>query len=173
MMFGIHKLTKAADDLALLDLANSLDSDIDGGLHKWLSQCNERTVFYGFGAWEMPIGVRREGWTGADGWQSQTVILTEVENDRGIEIVESALFVAEGGLASYGVRLKGRPTGTVTVLTSNTSGDADLQVTGGGSLVFDETNWYEYQQVTISAVDEPDRLNGQATISSTSAASKP
>lgn len=60
------------DDQAMLDFAQSLTDDIPGGWHKWLTECNGRTNFYGFGAWEVPIGLRKEGWTSPDGdWNSK------------------------------------------------------------------------------------------------------
>lgn len=68
---GVELDEPTDDDLRQLDFAHTLTADVQGGLHKWLSECNGRTSFYGFGAWEMPLGLRREGWTAEDGWQSK------------------------------------------------------------------------------------------------------
>jgi hypothetical protein len=59
-------------DKRQLDFAHTLTDDIRGGLHEWLTECNGRTSFYGFGMWEMPLGLRREGWTPPDSeWESK------------------------------------------------------------------------------------------------------
>lgn len=59
-------------DKRMLDFAHTLTDDIKGGFHEWLTECNGRTSFYGFGVWEMPLGLRREGWTAPDSeWTSK------------------------------------------------------------------------------------------------------
>ena len=74
------------------------------------------------------------------------------------------LTVPEGGSATFGVRLNAAPADPVTVVVGNTAGDTDLAVTGGASLIFNASNWEQYQTVTVSAAEDADGANGKATI---------
>lgn len=59
-------------DNRMLEFAHTLTEDIRGGLHRWLTECNARTSFFGFGVWEMPLGLRQEGWHPPDSqWESK------------------------------------------------------------------------------------------------------
>ena len=78
------------------------------------------------------------------------------------------LNVAEGGTGVFSVKLGAQPSGNVTVSNNRTAGDSDLNVTGGTSLVFTPANWNSTQNVTVSANEDGDALDGQATITASS-----
>ena len=89
--------------------------------------------------------------------------LTIIDNDeRGVRISPSSLTLAEGGDATYTLVLTSQPTGEVTVTPSLGSGDTD--VTPGGALIFDATNWDQARTVTVSAAGDADAGNDTATI---------
>ncbi len=73
------------------------------------------------------------------------------------------LSVNEGSQTSYGIRLAGRPSASVTV-TTTVSGDPDLTITQGASLVFDANNWDQPQIVTVTASQDIDLLIGSANL---------
>ena len=97
---------------------------------------------------------------------SGTVTATESDNDRAISVTRTSLSVPEGGVAKYSVTLATRPTASVTVAISRSSGDSDITVTSpsGGSLTFTTTNWNTGQEVTLSAAQDDDLVDGTAMI---------
>ena len=56
------------------------------------------------------------------------------------------------------------PVLSTTVTVSRVSGDADLTVQSGASLVFKASNWNIYQTVTLRAAEDADQINGSAII---------
>ena len=69
----------------------------------------------------------------------------------------------EGGTATYTVSLTVKPTAAVTVAVSSQSGgDADLTVSPS-SLTFATGDWSTAQTVTVSAAEDADAVNGEAT----------
>jgi len=103
------------------------------------------------------------------GLTSQTVAASEVDNDNGLVVSVASLNVAEGGSATFQVRLSAAPAATRTVTVTRTAGDADLTVSGGSSLSFTTTNWNTLQTVTLAAAEDADTSNGTATITIASA----
>jgi hypothetical protein len=99
---------------------------------------------------------------------SADVTANEVDNDPpamiAIQTSVATLNVNEGGSAQYGVRLASAPAATVTVNVARLSGDTDLTVTGGATLMFSPTNFGTFQNVTISAAQDGDMANGSAVI---------
>ena len=77
-------------------------------------------------------------------------------------VSETELTVEEGGTAEFTVALWRVPAEPMTVTITRTGGDEDLAVVGGGTLVFDHTNWDTPQTVTIAAAEDMDVGNGQA-----------
>src|SRR5215510_15777908 len=77
-----------------------------------------------------------------------------------IQTSVTTLNINEGGSAQFGVRLSSAPAGTVTVNVARLSGDTDL--TGSATLTFTPTNFGTFQNVTISAAEDPDSTNGAA-----------
>ena len=95
------------------------------------------------------------------------VTATESDNDSaGLTLSELSLSVPEGRTASYSVALATAPSATVTVAVSRSSGDTDLSV-NKSSLTFTTVNWFVTQSVTVSAAEDDDILDGEATISHT------
>lgn len=72
--------------------------------------------------------------------------------------------VPEGGTASFGVKLAAQPPGDVTVTVSVASGDSDVSVDSGASLLFTPSNWDVYQPVTLAAAQDADAIAGSATV---------
>ena len=67
--------------------------------------------------------------------------VTEADNDAALVLTTTSLTVTEAGSASFGVKLAAKPTGSVTIDTVRASGDTDLTITTGASLVFTTINW--------------------------------
>jgi DUF971 family protein len=84
-----------------------------------------------------------------------------------------AVTVPEGGTAQFGVKLNVAPAGNVTVAVARVSGDADISVTGGASLVFTPANFHVEQMVTLSAAEDADTANGVAVIRCSAAGHAP
>ncbi len=80
-----------------------------------------------------------------------------------VELSALDVAVAEGGTASFDVRLSADPGANVTVSTARFSGDADLSVAAGGSLVFHSGKWSDWQTVTLAAAQDADADAGAAT----------
>ena len=79
-------------------------------------------------------------------------------------ITPTTVSVPEGGMVTYAVRLSSAPSGNVTVTSTRTSGDSDITVSAGGTLTFTPQNWASTQNVTLSAAEDADSINGTATI---------
>ncbi|CAN5454610.1 hypothetical protein BH09SUM1_BH09SUM1_19140 [soil metagenome] len=93
------------------------------------------------------------------------IIATEVENDvLGIVRTPTTLAVPEGGTADIMVTLSAQPSSDLVVSVARTSGDADIIVAAGAALTFTPANWNVPQTVTIAAAEDPDAINGVATI---------
>lgn len=100
------------------------------------------------------------------------VIATEVDNDSAtptFDIVtdSTAISVPEGGDATLQVKLSADPMKTTVVTIGHNGGDADISVTGGTTYYFDSSNWNEYQPITLSAAEDSDNEDGQATFALT------
>ena len=104
---------------------------------------------------------------GADyaGVTASDVTVTEADNDMPeVTITPTSLTVAEGGSATYTVVLDTEPSADVTITVSLASGsDADITV-NTTSLTFTPDNWDAAQEVTASAAEDDDAINGAATI---------
>ena len=103
---------------------------------------------------------------GGYGAMSKDLPVTVIDNDTpGLMLSAASLEVPEDGEASYTVRLATQPTGTVTVTLGGTTGtDLSLDKT---SLTFSTTTWITAQTVTVSAADDDDSTNDQATLTHT------
>ena len=85
----------------------------------------------------------------------------------GVTVTPTALSVPEGSNAKYTVVLDTQPSADVTIAVSFASGsDADITV-DKNSLTFTTENWDTAQEVTVSAAEDDDALNGSATIEHT------
>jgi len=88
---------------------------------------------------------------------------TIVDNDAlNLVISTNAISVPEGGANSFAVRLNTQPTSNVVVTARFSSGDTNLAVSAGASLVFNAANWNVDQSVVIGASEDDDAAGGQA-----------
>ncbi|MFF5111905.1 cellulose binding domain-containing protein [Streptosporangium sp. NPDC000509] len=83
-----------------------------------------------------------------------------------ILISPSRITVPEGGTASVQVRLSQRPPGNIVVGTARVYGDTDLSA--GPPLTFTPDNWDVPQDLTVTAAEDGDAVNGLATFDSRS-----
>ncbi|WP_329485137.1 glycoside hydrolase family 9 protein [Kitasatospora sp. NBC_01246] len=79
-----------------------------------------------------------------------------------VQVVPAAVTVPEGGSATVGVRLSAAPAQTVRLTVSRSSGDQDLAVASGATLVFTPADWATAQQVSLTAAQDADALAGGA-----------
>ena len=91
-----------------------------------------------------------------------------MDNDTaGVTVAPAALAVPEGSSATYAVVLDTQPSEDVTItLTFAAGSDADITA-DRTSLVFTTQNWSAAQEVTVSAAEDDDAINGSATITHT------
>jgi glucose/arabinose dehydrogenase len=102
----------------------------------------------------------------SSGLTSQDVTVNVTDDDANNFVVSrAALTTSEGGSDTFTVALVKAPTAALTATSARTSGDTDVSVTGGASLVFDATNFGVPQTVTVSAAEDADTANDLATIS--------
>ena len=103
---------------------------------------------------------------GGYGAVSKDLPVEVIDNDEvALVLSESSLGVAEGGEQAYTVMLATQPTDDVTVTLGGTSGtDLSLDKT---SLTFSDTTWNTAQTVTVSAADDNDSTNNEATLTHT------
>ena len=84
---------------------------------------------------------------------------------RDLVLSKSSLNLVEGGSESYTVRLSSQPTGTVTVAIGGTTG-TDLTL-DESSLTFTMSDWNTAQTVTVTAGQDDDAENDEATLTHT------
>ena len=113
------------------------------------------------------------------GLQIQGVAAVDAAQFNGIEIdaagpptpaivtAVAQVTVPEGATATFGVHLDTAPEGAATVTVTRASGDTDLAVSGGASLVFTPANYGADQTVTLAAAEDADTTAGTAAIQCT------
>ncbi len=96
---------------------------------------------------------------------ASSVTATEADNDAaGVTVTPTALAVPEGSNAKYTVVLDAQPSADVTIAVLLAAGsDTDITV-NKTSLTFTTDNWSTAQEVTVSAAEDDDAINGAATI---------
>jgi hypothetical protein len=101
----------------------------------------------------------------ASGVPDKDIAATEQDNDTQ-QIVTSAnqVSIAEGSTADLRVMLSAMPSGNVTVAVAKFSGDADITVQSGASLIFNPSDWNIYKTVVLAAAEDEDVANGEAII---------
>ncbi|GIH23975.1 hypothetical protein Aph01nite_22850 [Acrocarpospora phusangensis] len=82
---------------------------------------------------------------------SATVTVTGVVAEPFVVVNPASVNVAVGGPATVSVRLSGPPPIATTVTTTRVSGDPDLTLQSGATLVFTPANWNVPQNVTVAA----------------------
>jgi predicted outer membrane repeat protein len=73
--------------------------------------------------------------------------------------------VPEGGTAQFTIALADPPGTPITVTVAVDSGDADISVLSGGTLVFDSSNYATPQTVTLAAAIDADYASGTTALS--------
>ena len=89
------------------------------------------------------------------------VTVTVTDNDAGVRVSETTLTVAEGGSATYTVKLDAQPASNVVITV--TSGNTDVTVSPA-RLTFTPSNWDTAQTVTVAAAEDADAVNDAASI---------
>ncbi len=101
----------------------------------------------------------------ADGLDPVDVNATEQDDDELIIIATpTSVIVPEEGTATFKVKLSLEPSNTVTVSVAHKSGDTDITVKSGASLIFTTSDWESDQEVTLAAGKDDDITNGDAII---------
>jgi len=99
----------------------------------------------------------------ATGWSDASVLLQEVDDDLRFEFESTHVDVPEEGSATLRLRLRGRPDAPLTVTTTRVSGDADISVNQGQTLLFTPDNWGTFQELRFSDSADQDSVDGGAT----------
>ena len=101
------------------------------------------------------VGLRRTA-------AAPAALTLEDDDTRGMTVSKSDLDIDEGDDGAYTVVLNSKPTASVMVTPSRSSGDADVTVSG--ALTFRPTNWDTAQTVTVSAAQDLDAIDDTAVI---------
>ena len=83
------------------------------------------------------------------------------DDSPGVRVSPERLRIAEGRSGSYNVRLNTEPAADVTI---NVSSDNDDVTVSPEQLTFTADNWNAPQTVTVSAADDPDAAEDEATL---------
>lgn len=89
---------------------------------------------------------------------------TRTATPSSILVTTDTVTVPEGGSTQFGVRLSKAPPGNVTVTVAHESGDTDISVQSGATLLFGPTDWNSNKPVTLAAALDADATNGTAII---------
>jgi hypothetical protein len=92
------------------------------------------------------------------GYAPADVTATEGDSSSRVLVAPAEVRVPEGGTATFTVRLSERPLAAVTVTTERISGDTDLRVAGGASLLFTPDNWDRPQPIALQASHDSDAI---------------
>ena len=102
-----------------------------------------------------------------DGFLPGARIRTQVtitdDDQRGIEVSESALEIVEGSAATYVIELASEPTSAVTVSVTTNLVGTDLTVTPS-TLLFTPTNWGRPQTIVVSAARDSDSMQDPVVV---------
>jgi len=102
----------------------------------------------------------------ASGLQDKNITAEEIDNDALNFVTDiDEVTIAEGGTATFQVKLSAVPPSDVTATLSRASGDSDISILSGESLTFTTSDWNTFQTVTLQAGEDEDGENGQAIIS--------
>ncbi len=96
-----------------------------------------------------------------DGLRIARVSVTVTDDDAGVSVSETALTVAEGGSATYTVKLDAQPASDVVITVSSDNSDVTASP---ATLTFTRANWSTAQTVTVRAAQDADAANDAASI---------
>jgi hypothetical protein len=101
----------------------------------------------------------------ASGLPDKDITAVEIDNDSLNFVTDTDdVSIAEGGTVAFQVKLSAQPSSDVTATVSRISGDSDITVQSGSTLTFAPDEWQTYKTVTLKASEDPDVINGEATI---------
>lgn len=90
--------------------------------------------------------------------------VTLIDNDNlALQVDRQSISIQEGATSDFRVRLTARPTSSVDVTVSHVAGDSDLTIQAGSSLIFESSDWDQYQTVTVDAANDVDAVTDQAS----------
>ncbi|MCA9008093.1 MAG: metallophosphoesterase, partial [Planctomycetaceae bacterium] len=101
----------------------------------------------------------------AENGSQQVIVAIADDESQSLIVSSTAVSVTEGSGTAFGVSLSTQPGSDVTVTVTRTSGDSDLSVSIGATLVFNSTNWNTPQIVTLAAAVDADGANDSAIFS--------
>jgi len=97
------------------------------------------------------------------GATTKMLTATEIDDDI-VALIVSPYFmqIPEGSNQTFTVRLSAIPLDNSTVLVTRVSGDTNLSVVSGSSLVFSSGDWQVDQTTTVACAADADHKNGDA-----------
>ena len=102
----------------------------------------------------------------SEGSPDETTVSITDNDVAGVTVSPTTVTVAEGGTATYGVRLNTEPTGAVSVTINDPTDNTDVTAVTA-SLSFDSSNWETFQDVTVRAAEDGDAEDETATVTHT------
>jgi predicted acyl esterase len=96
-------------------------------------------------------------------YPSHLVLPLFTTNRPAVSVSTNHVAVPEGDSAGFEVRMSGPPLHNVTLAVARVTGDSDLAVTTGSTLVFTTNSWHAPQPVTVAAAEDVDGEDGVAT----------
>lgn len=97
--------------------------------------------------------------------RAHTLTATATANVVNFVTDKNEVEISEGGNAAFNIKLSAQPITDVIVTVSRESGDSDIDVDSRSrSIAFSSADWDSFKAVTITASDDEDTENGQATI---------
>jgi hypothetical protein len=95
---------------------------------------------------------------------SVNIPASEIDDDKLNFVSVSQISVPEGSTAAFDVTLNFQPPSSVTATVNRASGDTDITVQSGVTLIFTPSDWDQPHAVTLAAAEDADAVNGTATI---------
>ncbi len=101
----------------------------------------------------------------ATGIANKDITAEEQDNDTLNFVTDSDnISVPEGSTATFNIRLTAQPSVDVNVSVTRLSGDTDITIDSGASLLFTSLTWNVDQIVTLAAAEDSNASNDSATI---------
>ena len=102
----------------------------------------------------------------SEGSPDRTTVSITDNDVAGVTVSPTTLTLAEGGTATYQVKLNTEPTGAVSVTINDPADNTDVTAVTA-SLSFDSSNWETFKDVTVRAAEDADAADETATVTHT------